>query len=294
MIDLHIHTNYSDGADTLIDVLKKAQDRNLEYISITDHDNCKAYTELQKLDVSKYYNGNIIPGIEIKCGYKGRLIEVLGYKIDVDKMQKWINEFYKEKTKPILQQKYFNILYDKCIKAELIMDPKEKVKFNSETDWASISIYEEIKKHSENIDKLPEDFLQKFDIFSKKYCGDKNGYWYIDKTVDYPSLSEAINAIKQCGGMVFLAHLFIYKWSDNIEKMIEDILSNYQIDGIECMHSEFNEEQINYLLQLCKKRNYYMSGGSDYHGTKKPGIEMEIGKGNLKIPKELIENWVNN
>ena len=55
MIDLHIHTTYSDGADILIEVLKKAEGINLEYISITDHDNCYAYNELKNIDVSKYY-----------------------------------------------------------------------------------------------------------------------------------------------------------------------------------------------------------------------------------------------
>ena len=50
MIDLHIHTTYSDGADSLIDVLKKAEEKGLSYISITDHDNCNAYKELKNID----------------------------------------------------------------------------------------------------------------------------------------------------------------------------------------------------------------------------------------------------
>ena len=84
MIDLHIHTTYSDGADSLIEVLKKAEMNKLEYISITDHDNCNAYKELKSLDIKEYYNGTIIPGIEIKCGYNGRLIEILGYNKNAD------------------------------------------------------------------------------------------------------------------------------------------------------------------------------------------------------------------
>ena len=74
MIDLHIHTSYSDGTDSLIELLEKAEKNKLEYISITDHDNCRVYDELRKIEGSKYYTGKIIPGVEIKCGYKGRLI----------------------------------------------------------------------------------------------------------------------------------------------------------------------------------------------------------------------------
>ena len=118
MIDLHIHTTYSDGADTLVEVLKKAEKLKLDYISITDHDNCYVYDELKRMDVSKYYTGNIIPGIEIKCSYKGRLIEVLGYKIDTDEMSEWVKEFYKDKTKSILR--LFCIILEKAAKSDTL------------------------------------------------------------------------------------------------------------------------------------------------------------------------------
>lgn len=292
MIDLHIHTTYSDGADILIEVLKKAEGINLEYISITDHDNCYAYNELKNIDVSKYYTGNIIPGIEIKCSYKGRLIEVLGYKINTDKMTDWVKEFYKDKTKPILQQKYFDLLYDKCLKMNLILSPKENIKFDCNKDWASVTIYNEIKSHVENKELVPEDMWENFNNFSKKYCGNPNHVLYIDKTADYPTLQESIDAIKKADGLVFLPHLFIHKWADNIEVLIDDILENYEIDGIECYHSEFNEENIEYLKKLCEERKYLMSGGSDYHGINKKGIELAVGKGNLKIDKKIIKDWI--
>ena len=292
MIDLHIHTSYSDGTDNLVEVLEKAEEKKLEYISITDHDNCNAYIELNKIDVSKYYKGKIIPGIEIKCGYKGRLIEILGYKIDTKKMNEWADTFYKDKTKAILQQKYFDLLYDKSLQMNLKLSPKEEIKFDSNKDWASVTIYNEIKSHPENQELVPTDFWESFNNFSKKYCGNKEHILYIDKTKDYPTLQEAIDAIKQAGGLVFLPHLFIYKWASNIYELIEDILIHYEIDGIECYHSEFNDDNIKYLKKICKDKNYFMSGGSDYHGSNKKGIDMAVGKGNLKIEKEIIQSWV--
>lgn len=292
MIDLHIHTSYSDGADNLIEVLKKAEKNKLEYIAITDHDNCNAYNELKTIDIKEYYKGTIIPGIEIKCGYKGRLIEVLGYKIDTDKMQEWVDNFYKDKTKEILQQKYFDLLYDKCLNMNLVLSKKSDIKFNTNTDWASLTIYREIKSHIENKELVPEDFWESFNNFSKKYCGNTEHILYIDKTIDYPSLEEAIQAIKNAGGLVFLPHLFIYNWADDIYKLIQDILDNYEVNGIECYHSEFNDENIEYLKNICKEKGYYMSGGSDYHGSNKKDIEIAVGKGNLVIEKKIIEDWV--
>lgn len=293
MIDLHMHTSYSDGADSLKEVLKKAEDLKLEYISITDHDNCKAYEEMKNINITDYYTGKIIPGIEIKCAFdNGKLIELLGYNIDTDKMQEWSNEYYKDKTKDKLQQKYFDILYNVCKKKYLRISPKDEIKFNPKTDWASVTIFRELQKHKENYKKLPDDFLSEFDVFSKKYCADEKSEFYIDKSKDYPSTTETVEIIRKCGGLVFMPHVYIYRWIEDKDEHIKYCMEKYNVDGIECYHSSFDEEKINHLLRFCKENNLLISGGSDYHGENKPNIEMAIGKGNLNIDKKYVENWV--
>lgn len=293
MIDLHMHTTYSDGADSLIEVLKKAESLKLEYISITDHDTCEGYKELAKLDVKKYFSGQIINGVEIKCAYKKRLIEILGYKVDPKVINNFMEEFHKTKSKEILQQKYLDILHERCKDMGLVMSKKEDIEFNPKTDWASIKIYNDIKAHEENKLKVPDDFWSEFNIFSKKYCGDVNYPLYIDKSEDYLQLDEAIKLVKDAGGLVFLPHIFIYKWAEDKKKLLDDIVAEYDIDGIECMHSEFSQDDIDYLLEYTQENNFYRSGGSDYHGKNKVGIEMAVGKGNLKIESYLIQDWVN-
>lgn len=293
MIDMHMHTTYSDGADSLIEVLKKAESLKLEYISITDHDTCEGYKELAKLDVKKYFSGQIINGVEIKCAYKKRLIEILGYKVDPKVINNFMEKFHKTKSKEILQQKYFDILHERCKDMGLVMSKKEDIEFNPKTDWASIKIYNDIKAHEENKLKVPDDFWSEFNIFSKKYCGDVNYPLYIDKSEDYLQLDEAIKLVKDAGGLVFLPHIFIYKWAEDKKKLLDDIVAEYDIDGIECMHSEFSQDDIDYLLEYTQKNNFYRSGGSDYHGKNKVGIEMAVGKGNLKIESYLIQDWVN-
>ncbi len=293
MIDMHMHTTYSDGADSLIEVLKKAESLKLEYISITDHDTCEGYKELAKLDVKKYFSGQIINGVEIKCAYKKRLIEILGYKVDPKVVNNFMEEFHKTKSKEILQQKYFDILHERCKDMGLVMSKREDIEFNPKTDWASIKIYNDIKAHEENKLKVPDDFWSEFNIFSKKYCGDVNYPLYIDKSEDYLQLDEAIKLVKDAGGLVFLPHIFIYKWAEDKKKLLDDIVAEYDIDGIECMHSEFSQDDIDYLLEYTQKNNFYRSGGSDYHGKNKVGIEMAVGKGNLKIESYLIQDWVN-
>ncbi len=293
MIDMHIHTKYSDGTYTVKEVLQKAESLGLKYISITDHDNCRAYDELNNLNVKDYYSGNVIQGIELKCLYKSRLIEVLGYNYDKEILENWLNEFYKNRQRKDTQKKYFNILYNACIQIGLEMSPKETIEWNPEIDWASVTVYKEIKSHEENKERLPEDFWNEFTAFSKKYCADMNGPFYIDKKDDYPSLLEAIKAVKDAGGTAIIAHAFIYKWAKDKEEFIKDLHENYDIDGFECYHSSFSEEQIEYIVNYCRENNLLMSGGSDCHGDNKPGINLAVGKGNLNIDESIIESWIN-
>lgn len=292
MIDLHIHTTYSDGTKNVVEILKQAEELKLDCISITDHDKCSAYEELKNMDISRYYSGKIIKGIEIKCSYKGSTIEILGYNYDYDKMNNWVKEFYADKNRKDIETKYFNYLYSICEKLDLIMDKKENIQWNPEKDWAGKTIYNEMKKHPENEAKLPDrlwnDGVQ---TFSKMYYGNKSTVWYIDKSEDHPTVEEAVRAIKNAGGLVFIPHIYIYKWMNNIEDELDELVSNYDIDGIECYHSDFTDFNIKRLNEYCEEKNFLKSGGSDYHGENKPTISMGIGKGNLKIPSQLINNW---
>ena len=70
MIDLHVHTNHSDGSDTVTQVLTKAEELGLKYLSITDHDTISAYKQISGLDLEKFYTGKLIKGIEIKCSVR--------------------------------------------------------------------------------------------------------------------------------------------------------------------------------------------------------------------------------
>ena len=69
-------------------------------------------------------------------------------------------------------------------------------------------------------------------------------------------------------------------------------MDNYNINGIECYYTTFSNEQSSFLLNICKENNLLVSGGSDYHGTFKPNVELGIGFGNLEVPDVILNNWV--
>ena len=107
-----------------------------------------------------------------------------------------------------------------------------------------------------------------------------------------PMYKDVANIIHKAGGLVFLAHPYEYRFEDTIG-FIERLKSEIQLDGIECFHPSSEEDySSSILVEYAKKNNLYISGGSDYHGNPKPDIEVGIGRGNLNIPKEIIEEWL--
>lgn len=90
-------------------------------------------------------------------------------------------------------------------------------------------------------------------------------------------------------GKVFLPHIFEYK--QNSEKILNFILQNYSIDGIECFYTTFSKEQSNFLLNICNSNKLLISGGSDYHGSFKPNVDLGIGFGNLCVPENILSKW---
>lgn len=286
MIDLHIHTTYSDGTDGVIDILKKAQDKQLSVISISDHNNCDAYFELEELTISDYYKGKIIAGIELNTKADGIPIEILGYNIDYKVMNKLVKEIYlsSEQRNKI----EFERLMNKCKKYGIILDDDILEKFNPE-EFASVAIHNSITSYEQNKNRLNERSWNSSRDFYRDYMSNPNTPFYVEMDDLVPDLDTAIDLIKQAGGLVFIPH--IYEHRDNTPKVLEYILNNGKLDGIECYYTTFTEEQHNYILRLARERNLFISGGSDYHGKKKPDTELGVGHGNLKIPEIIQIPW---
>ncbi len=291
MIDLHIHTNNSDGSEDVVEILKRAEKQKLSYISITDHESLNGYGELREINVKDYYSGKIIPGVELKNYYKDRVIDILAYNINIDKFDEYLEKNYKEKTHRFLETKNLKHFYKQARGYGLVLDPIETIEWDKDRDWGSVVFYNELKKHPENEAKVPKDLWECFSNFKKDYVYNRNNMFFLDKKDDYPSPAQTVEQVHLAGGKAFLAHVYEYKWIDNKIEYIKQLLKDSNLDGIECYYSNFTDEQTKELLEFCKKNNLYTSGGTDFHGKRKPSIEIGIGKGNLKIPDNIIEAW---
>lgn len=289
MIDLHMHTTYSDGTDTIKELLEKVNNINLEVISITDHDDTSSYKELENINIDDYYSGKIIVGCEFTVSFDNRLIEILGYGFDYKIVDEYLNNFYTDEFNKNVRHTLFNRLVNKISNNNLKCD-KNLINDSINAKFYLIQIYNELIKYPENKDILDEDIFSTYGSFVRKGIFNPNSKLYLNHIEFKPNIEEIIDLVHGAGGKVFLAHPFQYKFDDTKE-FLEDIFSKTKLDGVECFYTTFTEEQTNYILNFAKEKNILISGGSDYHGLNKDNYDLGVGRGNLNISKDILSNW---
>lgn len=291
MIDIHMHTIYSDGDKTVEEILKMCEEKDLEYASITDHNTCKQYED-EALN-KNIFTGKIIKGVEMNATFKNKKIEVLGYKIkDTKIIEEWSQKFFSNEVLRKQQEDAKRKLLDVCDKKGLVYDENKIEKNIPLTDYITIYIYKELMRHEENYEILGE-FTESLNVFIRKGLMNPDSEYYTGSdNVPKPQYKDVIDVIHKAGGLAFLAHPFEYRFDNTID-FIDELRKEKELNGIECFHPSANENEMLSLIEYAKKNNLYISGGSDYHGNKKPDVEIGTGKGNLNIPKEIIEEWVN-
>lgn len=290
MIDLHIHTTHSDGSYSPVEILQKAQQENVDIISITDHNQISAYDELDNINIKEYYKGKIIVGAELKCVYNHMPIEILAYGFERSKIKETPYITTPQKLY-IVQSNYLDYIKKKGKQIGLFFDKDLHISLEK-LEFASAVFERELWKDERNVEILKEYGINMKMPFYREAQSNPDSIFYIDETNDYPKVQDVIDATHKAKGLGFLAHLYEYPL-DNHEETIRKMIKEFDLDGIECCHSSFTKEQSEFLIEFCKKQKIYMSGGSDYHGKAKPKVKFARAMNGESISTNLIENWIN-
>lgn len=262
LVDLHIHTYYSDGTMSPKEVVEDAKRKNLGIIAITDHYVLDSYEEL-KVEAEKA--GIIaIRGVEIDSIFEGHLVHLLAYKFeDNEKLFKLINH----------------------AKEQLLETSIELIR-RMENDYEGISLedynsyeYERRKGGWKGIHylhdrKITEGLFDGVKFYGKYDCGHEK--------FAFPSVGEVCNTVHDANGYVVLAHPCNYYSNKNKEEILEklEILKSLGIDGVECYYPANSDLMTNTCLEFCKDNNLIITAGSDGHGdfgAVSKGIEYYIG-----------------
>lgn len=287
MTDLHMHTIHSDGSDDVETLLKNAESKKLNLISITDHNSVQAYKVLKNPKIRKSFSGEILPGAEFSTSINGETIEILGYGIDPDKTESFIDESYLSGAD--LQLNRFDKIYRRYTELGLKINVSIH-DFNPNTMFARPFIYKDITRNKENLKffKYSESFYN-YDSYIRRESNNPESLMYVSESDFQPTPNKVIDAIHNAGGLAFIAHMFLY--SEKIHGDINRIISEYNPDGFECYYSKFSESQTKNILKICRDNNLLISGGSDYHGSNRPGTELGTGLGNLCVSEVEINKW---
>ncbi|MBU0532869.1 PHP domain-containing protein [Candidatus Micrarchaeota archaeon] len=283
MIDLHLHTNSSDGTFNLEQLVKKVETAKLKAIAITDHDTVQSALKIKNLKT----NIEVIPGIEISV-YDNKLnyidLHVLGLFIDPEnpKLLSTLERLEKEREgqKRGIIKKLNKLGYD--------------ITYESAKKYATGSFG---RPHIARalMEKYPDEFTSISDVFEKLL--DQGKPAFRSRTAFF-CLKEAISLIHKTHGIAILAHPMVY--SDVRGYDLENVLTDFKGlggDGIETVYNyaqnyprhgykeEDNVKITKKLQLLAKKFNFLESGGSDFHGPNK-GAKL----GTFGLPNEFLDH----
>lgn len=301
-VDMHTHSTHSDGTFSVPELLELAEKREMAILAITDHNAVDAYDDLKDAEIRKIFNGIIVPGCEVTTTFNGEIIEVLAYKIDFEKFREKLAEnTLTDRDRRLRKYKVSCMTVDTLFKLgvkfrdnfgdEIYKNPRQF--YDNRNEAVMDGILREIKSFEENArffgglnnmkNITTKDFVRNM-IYNPK------SEFYINQSKIYPSLEKVIQIIHECGGLAFLAHLYVY--SESVAENLDNIVEKYDLDGIETYYTLFTDKQIDYLKEYTSTHNLYKSGGSDFHGARKQNHDLGLGRGNLRIPKQIIEEWL--
>lgn len=280
-IDLHIHTNKSDGLLSPKEIIDEAKRKQVQTIAIADHDTVDAYTD----EVYNYAKDNgieLITAVEISTKTKKCGIHVLGYNIDTS--SKYLNESLKKIRNA--RHDYLHNVANKLNEMNYILNINKLDMIEAVTK-AHIAM--DIISNKTNEKQLLKQFGH---IPSKgefiETIMNENCPAYVKKETVTPK--EAAEIIRKAGGKVVLAHPVAYVYEDNLKiNEILEIINDMKADGLEAnyIYTDRNNNIVNEIEKwnkFAEENHLFVTIGSDFH--MEDGNHAEIGLENVGVVLE--------
>lgn len=264
--DLHLHSVFSDGTYTPVQLIKAAHSHGLSAIALVDHDTVDGVQET--LELGAQVGIEVLPGIELTVEHLGNEIHLLGYLLEYD------SALLKKKLDSLRSYRIERVykITDKLQSIGMNLSPESVFHISKNGIPGRLHIARAMVK-----EKLVGSVQDAF----KRYIGDKSSC-YVSGFCFSPL--EGIELIKEARGIPVLAHPYLLNNDDLIGQF-----AGYGLMGLEVYYPEHSQAMINYYLDLAKKLNLLVTGGSDCHGSAKPEVKI----GSLKVSYELVEKLKN-
>ena len=271
-IDLHTHTTRSDGSATPEELIELASAKRARAVAITDHDTVAAIVEVRA--AADRCGIEFVAGIEISAEYSPGTMHILGYCIDeesrllADELDQL--KLARETRNPRIASRLQSLGLDVSYAEVARLAGNEVV---GRPHFARVMVQ---KGYASSIQDA-------FDRFLKK-----DAAAYVEKARLSPA--ESIALIHNAGGVAVLAHPYQLNLSsyERVDKLVGE-LAQLGLDGVEAVYSRHNAFQRTSYADIATRHGLLVTGGSDYHGSYKPDIDIVTGLGDLEVPYELLE-----
>ena len=274
MIDLHTHSNCSDGSMTPSELIIHAKNSGLTAIALTDHDTTVGIKSAMEMALK--VGITLIPGVEISTEAESQ-VHILGYFIDPENAVLQ-NSFVKQQNERAINfQKYIKKLneYGFTMTAEEVLA-------HAPAGYVGRAHYARVMMDKGYVSSVKEAFDRYLGIGMP--C-------YIKREVMDPV--TAIENVHAAGGIAFFAHPHQTKLPDDKLYALMKRLAEAGLDGVEGYYPEYNDEMGEKFRAWAMSLGLILSGGSDFHAKMKPHIQ--IGRGisdNLCVPSSVLEKMI--
>src|SRR3989344_522375 len=284
LIDMHLHSVYSDGKLTPKQIVKKLAQTKINFAVLADHDTVSGVKEFAS--EAKLSKINTMPGVEISAEEQGIGIHILGYGIDISDKH-LLSVFQKQQAE---RRKAFDSYVSLFKKAGFIIDQIKYLEFRKIKSVAKPHVFRLIWETPKNqklchtkygvpkTDWLPQgEFIQAFMESPGQLA-------YVNKKSI--TAKNAIQSIHKAGGIAVWAHPGIeieFKNKKVFNKVLKTLLSN-GLDGLEAFSSSrtLTKTRIKYLYQLTRRNKLIATVGSDDHDGTRIGTKLST----LKVPQK--------
>ncbi|HEY9166226.1 MAG TPA: PHP domain-containing protein [Candidatus Kryptonia bacterium] len=254
-IDLHTHTNSSDGALSVSELFRKVKNAAIDTLSVTDHDTVSALDESTK--AASELGIEFVPGIEVTSRYKSFQLHFLGYFID------YTNKNFLARLRELQDAR---IMRAKRIIAKL---NKIKIPLKLESVIEKAGLTNSIGRPHIANSMVEEGFAESYDEVFNKYIG--IGRPAYEANYQFPP-ERAIALISEAGGLAVLAHPSHYVSKDFLIRLLK-----LGMEGVEVIHPSHSDEERAFYSKFADENSILKTGGSDFHGGLK-NDDVNLGK----------------
>lgn len=282
-VDLHVHSTRSDGTYTPSGLVDYAMEKGLAAFALTDHDTVDGLDEaigyaeslrqsLPQAETQKV--PEVIPGIEFSTEYQGQDVHILGLYINhhnsafAAQLQAFVDSRIERNRKMcrLLTEGGIPVTYEALLEEfpNAVITRAHYAKYMLNHGY--------IKSMKEAFDR---------------YVGDHCPY-YVPREKVTPA--QAVGLVLEAGGVPVLAHPILYHMSDERLDRLVCELKDAGLAGIEAIYSTYVPYEERQMRELAAKYGLLVSGGSDFHGANKPGLDLGTGYGKLFVPYTILED----